>query len=437
MGFFRRSLSEDSVDRYNHIWSVLLLLALALTTWLLPLSPAIGSLALPDPVSTRPSADTSEPKLPTYRATCWTPIEFTNAYVKFANEKCAAALNTVVKSGNASRSLYLNMDNLPPTFDRFDDHYVKPEDIITGRNEMSDQTTQRPTRQTGQSSEARADSYFFVAVTVPLLLFVFAICLRLPHLLWCLMSSCGALNVEQTLDSARQGLMLDASSRRQFHSDLARAAKVAAGASRGVGLAYLIFKFLMCLVVVCELTALGVVLLPELNDLKDRNVRNVSEPDVSYSDVLASPAHYQYENDIMFLCDFKIRQLQSVQIWTVQCMFSYDPSSAALLSSLDDGRNVRPIGDLLQGYHALLTAVLAYLIILFVVDFLSLVTWLSRLVFGTCRDSLTDGGSTLSLDLSFLLLMSKEHNDPLVTSALGQHLMVGSSRETEMEKLKD
>ncbi|XP_005110953.1 uncharacterized protein LOC101864183 [Aplysia californica] len=422
MSLFRKSQSEDGVDRYTRLWSVLLLLTLALVTWLLPFSPTISSLA------TRPSEqplNRLEP--PTYHAKCWVPNEFTGSYADFANRICASFANSAYR-GEKNVSLYrLTEDSGPiniPTMERF-----TPKLMTTSNLES------RSHRQmTSQDSSLGPDTYLFLAVTVPLALFLFAVCLKLPLILFRLMSGFGSINVDRTLDTARGGLTLDTGSRRQLNFDLSRAATEAAKTSRGVALSYLMFKLLLCVVTLVELVVLGSLLMPQLTQLKDRN----DNPGLVYgTSTQTSPdlhgKAYEFENDMLLICEFEIRQLQNVVTFDLQCLFSYDEGATAGHSRV--GAETQQLaGDVLNGYHALLTAVLAYLVILLVVNVLSLITWTSKLVFGIFRSSLLQGSSSLSLDLSFLLLMSQENNGPLVTQELAGHLTSVTGLDRVMDK---
>ncbi|XP_012936030.1 pannexin 10 isoform X1 [Aplysia californica] len=459
MKLVRRSLSEDSVDRYNHLWSVVLLLILSLITWLLPFSPAFSSLVENSRSTQSPAGEVLkamnqrlQPEPPTYKAACWVPAQYTGAHVDYANGVCASFVNSVYPGDGENVSVYRVPEDPDTPID-------EPQQLVPFQPKRKEQTSQgsstsKPeTRRVGGDDKTRTylrkDTYFFTAVTVPLIMFIFAIFLKLPHVLWCLMSGCGAIDVDQTLVTARGGLSLDTDSRERLNSDLCRAVSGAAKSSRCLGLSYLFFKLLLCVVVVGELTVLGSVLLPEVNQLKEKNdefsKQNALISGLTFSPKTTSEAVYEYENDIVLLCQFKIRQFKlNIQTWSVQCLFHYDTytapeatvdPSAANENGTEPGRT--QMGDLLLGYHALLTAVLAFLVILLVVNVLSLLSWSSRLCLGICRDVLTSGGSTLSMDLSFLLLMSKENGGPLVTQALGKSLEGESSSGSGTGKLTE
>ncbi|XP_005095006.1 uncharacterized protein LOC101860733 [Aplysia californica] len=459
MKLARRSLSEDSVDRYNHIWSVVLLLVLSLITWLLPFSPAFSSL-VENSRSTQFPADEAlkamnrrfEPGPPTYKAVCWVPAEFTSAYVDYANGVCASFVNSVYRGGGENVSVYRVPEDPDTPID-------EPQQLVPFQPKRKEQTSQGSSTSKPETRRVRGDdktrtylrkdTYFFTAVTIPLVFFFFAIFLKLPHVLWCLMSGCGGIDVDQTLVTARGGLSLDTDSRERLNSDLCRAVTGAAKSSRCLGLSYLFFKLLLCVVVVGELTVLGSVLLPEVNRLKEKNdefsEQNILTSSLTFSPKVTPEVMFEYENDIVLLCLFEVRKFKfNIQTWSFQCLFNYDTYTAPEATvdpSAGNENRTEPgrtqMGDLLLGYHALLTAVLAFLVILLVVNVLSLLSWSSRLCFGICRDVLTGGGSSLSMDLSLLLLMSKENGGPLVTQALGKSLVGESSPGSGTEKLTE
>ncbi|XP_005110954.2 uncharacterized protein LOC101864425 [Aplysia californica] len=430
MSLFRKSLSEDGVDRYSHLWSVLLLLTLALVTWLLPFSPTISSSYLATQPSEQP-LNRLEP--PTYHAKCGVPPEFRGSNDDYTNRICASFVNSAYRGEKKNVSLYRLTEDSGPINTSSKERF-KPK-LMTTSNLGS-----RSYRQmTSQDASLGPDMYLFLAVTVPLALFLFAVCLKLPLILFRLMSGCGSINVERTLDTARGGLTLDAESRRELNFDLSRAATESAKTSRGVALSYLMFKLLLCVVTLVELVILGSFLMPQLTQLKDRNDNPGLVPGASTqtSPDLHSKA-YEFENDMLLICELEIYQLQNVATFNLQCLFSYDEGATADHSRVGaetQGTSDQHLaGDVLNGYHALLTAVLAYLVILLVVNVLSLITWTSKLVFGIFRSSLLQGSSSLSLDLSFLLLMSQENNGPLVTQELAGHLTSATGLDRVMDK---
>ncbi|XP_012945371.1 uncharacterized protein LOC106013645 [Aplysia californica] len=396
MAVSRRSLSEDFADGYNHTWSALLLLSLAVVAWLLPFGPVVSQLT------------TQSPGPPRYKATCWTPAHFSAAQESYTNKLCAGRLNTAMRQENPGVLGVDLMDTWGQSGSSERPKLYRPLAMRTGQAEQED---------------VREETYLFVGTVVPVVLFLFAVCLRLPHVCWRVMSSCGSINVDQTLDTASRGSTLDTDSQRQLNSDLCLAAARAARSCRGVALSYLGLKLLLCLVALGQLVVVSCVLLPRLTQLKDRNHN--------------TPNTSLYEDNLLLTCDFSIVHLQNVERYTVQCLYSHSLETRVLGAVTQMTSDPDTPTDVLLGYQALLTAVLAYLVVLLGVNVLRAVTWTSRLVAGTCRSPLTRAAApSLSLDLSFLLLMSEENSCPLVTQSLARALTTdGSPHDTGLDQL--
>ena len=376
-----KSAPEDSLDHYTFRWSVLLLLLLALVTWLLPLTPVFQPLwsSLDKQSSSRWSS---------YSISCWAPMEFTQSFISYTDNICLQTLTAVHRDESTEHlgQLYSVSEDSHPSHD-------KP---------------YQPKLQTKNSktlAEVKSISMnIFIKMTVPLTLFIFALGLKMPQVVWIWLSSFGSVNVNKTFESAQTGLALDADSRGQLHSDLVNITKQATRNSSRLAVGYLFCKLLACVVIAAEILLLMMVTLPEVTKLQTGSY-NLSMTSGGNSTELSKDD----DRSLLLTCEFPIRQTSNVARFTVQCLFTSESEVSVDESSF------------LWCYQALVTALLTHLAALLVVNVISLVTWICQLLIGQSQ----------SLDLRFVVLMSRENNDPIVTRRFEENLDYSKVEITE------
>ena len=438
MAIFRRSLAEDQADIFNHTWSVSLLLVLAMVTWLLPLSPLLqpqGASQGPISIGFGPGAP-SRP-VPKFKATCWCPQQFTGSMVAYTQAACAGAYNLALqgidpKTHDTGASVYsLPFDQSIPISrdDARSEFKPSPAAGDTG-SQRSRVEIKAPS---GKDTEQRTDKVSrFIHTKTPVALFVLAVCLKVPHLVWGLLSSLlGGINIHQTLTSAQAGAALDQDSRRQLHSDLAAA--VAAKVRRcswSAGSLYLLLKVLMCAAVLAELLVVQRSLLPEARSLEEEIQPKdlISERMKVVNAILniagnASTESTAYSNRLL-LCDLPIRSLQNVQRFTIQCIFQEERDvilqTPAQSSALGDGQTEASSYRVLKMYETVFLVVHTFLVVLAVANFTSLLVWLFKLLAPPCRKTVAPD-LDLTLDACLLLQMAQENAGPEVAKALAEN----------------
>ncbi|XP_012939529.1 uncharacterized protein LOC101847733 [Aplysia californica] len=349
MPFLQRSLGEDSTDRYVHTWTVSLLFFLSLVTWLLAASPLVIS---------------SGEETPTFQAKCWCPAQFESSHVEYANSVCSKWYTEAFQRGTLGENLWNPYSRGLVRMSEVD------EDVANVSSTPAPNTNHR----------------HFASVTAPLLLFVFALLIKLPHLVWYLMSTFCPVNIKKTLHTADHAQNLQTDTKRQVTTDLVQSVdKALKDCPHRATVSYLFYKFFSSLVLVLESIVLSTRILPQV--FAETGSR---QPTQQQSEILP--------------CFYPIRQMQNVHHYTLQCLFS--PTHTSRRSQL--------------GHHALFTGLLVYLLILTVVSVVSFLTWLSRLTMGTCRSQVAARPS-LPTDAYLLLYLSQDNLGPLVTRDLAEN----------------
>ena len=236
----------------------------------------------------------------------------------------------------------------------------------------------------------------FIKFTVPLTLFIFALSLKLPQIIWIWLSSFGPININKTFESFKAGPTLNADSRLMLQSDLVKVTEEATHNTNRLATGYLFCKLLVCVVIAAEMLIIMRVTLPVLNELQTGNVEQNMSSNGNYTEV-----EKPEEDSVVLACVFSISRLQNVERNTMQCLFTKDSGEPANESFL-------------WGYRALLTAVLTHLVVLQILNVVSLVTWICKLAVGEAQ----------SLDMRFVILMSKENNDPILTRSFEENLVL-------------
>ncbi|GFS27315.1 pannexin 10 [Elysia marginata] len=433
---FRQSLGVDHVDRCN-TWAVLFLLLLALITWLLPLSPVSLSQAMAPGYTAKsePIMSQAEPaqkvRRPTrYVANCWCPAQFTAAHVAYTHGVCEGAFNFILNGGNASEApakLFTIRQPGAPEPAPFGPDMVESENWERAIEEekAAQQKRQRQQEQKLQQQRERAQelndkaAYFFL-VTTPLSIFLMAVCLAIPRLVWNLLSCLvSGINVDQTLVSAKEGSKLDHDSRQQLHAELAKAAREASRASPWrTSTLYFLLKLLMCVAVVAEAIVVHNSFLPQARGLKQdlqENKFNLTGPSSVDTDNTVADTSKATQNStasMVLFCGYKMRILQAVQNYEMQCVFSpvIDPAPAQptpTVASLPSAKMDTPPQESasfqVYMYESVYLIILTTLVALAVSNVASLLVWLVKLTCRPCQDS------NLPLDTFFLLQMAREN----------------------------
>ncbi|RUS85059.1 hypothetical protein EGW08_007196 [Elysia chlorotica] len=430
MAALRRSLAEDKVDHYNHIWSVLFLLTLATVTWLLPLSPHVQPQSQPAASSASPiviSQVVSSKRIPRFEAQCWCPVEFTGSMEAYAQATCGAAYNLALQGVDAGdesigASLYdIPMDNLIP---RDKSNFKFKPNVIKSGASTPEVKVNNPQSLYTKQREKRDSARYFISTKTPFALFLLAICLKIPYLVWSLLSTlAGSINIDQTLSSAKAGTGLSHESRRQLHSELASAAadKVRTCSWISSGL-YLLLKVLMCVAVIAELVVVHTSLLPQARSLEDDlNTEDPNSDMVAFVntalDAMKGAAYNKSTDDKVhllnqiLLCELPIRQLQNVQTFLLQCSFRAEREPVQMVDSTPTAGAQSPQG-LMGMYVSLYLIVQTFLVALTVVNVSSLLVWLLKLVAQPCGPT-----ASLPVDARLLVYMAQENAGPEVVAA--------------------
>ncbi|GFO27069.1 pannexin 8 [Plakobranchus ocellatus] len=446
MGVFRRSLAQDSVTYYTYTVSVIFFLILSLVTWLLPLSPDFqpqdqsveGNLAVKQKKSVE-----AEIK-PRYKAQCWCPVAFAPSMVVYTNAVCGAAFNQAIQGidpdgDKVGASLYdiAFSEEIPDSEGERDAKKFKP--VVNNKTEVEIPTVNVniPEKDIKKQKDKSEKAWHFIHVKTPFVLFLFAICITIPYVVYTLMSSMmGGVNVDKTLLSAKAARRLDSDSRRQLFSELAHAAAQSMRPCSWVNSAlYLLLKLLVCVALLVELFVVNGSLLPRAKSLEDdlkampeyaavNIANNVNEALESSGRMNKEIQDTTYSSKLL-LCEMKLRQLANIRSYTIQCVFNPDTYETSRSSS-DQDTSPSGVADshgrgwnFWELYEALYLIVLTYLVLLAVINVISLLEWLVKLVAKPCRERVSCG-SDLPVDASLLLYMASENAGPDVVRAFAQ-----------------
>ena len=315
MGILRRSLAEDKVDYHNHTWSVRFLLVLAIVTWLLPLSSNHQLQSEPSSPLVILRAAYTKP-VPRFKATCWCPDHFTASMVAYTQATYSGAYNLALQGidpedTNIGAILYSIPYNLPVPYDR-DGFKFKP-----NGNKSSPQKphvkVNVPQLKDSKQREKIDNVRSFIYTKAPLALFLLAVFLKIPHLVWALLSTlAGGINIDQTLTSAKAGTGLSYDSRSQLLNELTGVtAEKVRTCSWAASSLYLLLKILMCVAVTADLLVVHESLLPQAQSIEE-DLNTLHNTGINPTD---------YYSDRHLLCDLPIRALQNVAQFTLQCIF--------------------------------------------------------------------------------------------------------------------
>ncbi|KAK3775634.1 hypothetical protein RRG08_051492 [Elysia crispata] len=457
MGIFRRSLAEDKIDYYNHTWSVLFLLVLATVTWLLPLSPnhqlqsqpvSVSPIVIPQAASTKP--------VPRFKATCWCPNEFTASMVAYTQATCSGAYNLALQGidpedKNIGAILYSIPYNAPLPNDRGSLKFKV--NVSKSNFQKPHVKVHVPQLEDSEQREKSDNARYFIYTKAPLALFLLAVCLKIPHLVWTLLSTLsGGINIDQTLTSAKAGTGLSYDSRSQLHNELAGAtAEKVRRCSWTASSLYLLLKILMCVAVIAELLVVHKSFLPQAQSLEDDlkqddfnagvfefvnktlNALENTGNDISAED------HMQHSDRLLY-CDLPIRILTNVQRFTLQCIFQAEKEAAQKPelqnTAPKENRDIQTPDEVMKTYVTLFLIIQTYLAVLTVVNVSSFIVWLLKLVARPCRRTVTSDRD-LPVDVCLLLHMAEENAGPETVKAFSQSRAWGKDEGRESIPLNE
>ncbi|KAK3775633.1 hypothetical protein RRG08_051491 [Elysia crispata] len=456
MSILRRSLAEDKIDYYNHTWSVLFLLVLAIVTWLLPLSPnhqlqsqpvSVSPIVIPQAASTKP--------VPRFKATCWCPNQFTGSMVAYTQATCSGAYNLALQGidpedKNIGAILYSIPHNVPVPLPKDRDGLKFKPNVSKSNFQKPQVKVNVPQLKDSKQREKTDNARYFIYTKAPLALFLLAVCLKIPHLVWTLLSTLvGGINIDQTLTSAKAGTGLSYDSRSQLHNELSGAtAEKVRTCSWAASSLYLLLKILMCVAVIAELLVVHESLLPQAQSLED----GLKQEDFNAGvfefvnktlNTLQSTGINPTEDysDRLLLCDLPIRTLQNVQQYTHQCIFQAEkeivfPKPELQNSAPKDDHNTQTPHEVMKMYVTLFLIVQTYLAVLTVVNVSSFIVWLLKLVARPCKRTVSSDRD-LPVDVCLLLHMAQENAGPEVVKAFSQSRAWGKEEGKESIPLNE
>ncbi|BFZ23135.1 hypothetical protein BsWGS_26174 [Bradybaena similaris] len=358
------SLTEDAVDRYNHTWGVVLLLTISATTWLLPQLPYVHQSKAED--------------APRYQANCITPRKFTEDKVAYAHSVCLQAFTHALQH-----------------YEQANNKTMSPATIYLADPEIPSSNKFRPTPTTETSKEDYKTQRAKTAISsrLPLITFVLAVFLKLPYILWTLLSSCSETGPSQILRSVEAAQLMDAGVRSGVNQEIILAISYSKHPQSYIStVAYLFFKLLTIVVAIGGFFVLNSYLLPATATLE--NGASVSQ---------LKTAH-DYSNTLYF-CEFPILHIHHSSHYSIHCVFTLDATSIGPSKSPDTAEHDFVFLRLYDVLHIILLFVFAKLAVLNILNFL---VWVIKLSPGPFRNR-TFSNAKLPLDLYLLLLMARQN----------------------------
>ncbi|RUS75110.1 hypothetical protein EGW08_017141 [Elysia chlorotica] len=377
--------------------------------------------------------------------------------VAYSEAACGRAYNLAIQDIDPEREsngaiLYDIPFNAPLPEDREQIRF-KPETTISSFQRPQVKVKASQVKNVKQSENTDSARNFLYTVT-PYALFLLAICLKIPHLVWTLLTTLvGGINIGQTLASAKAGTGLSSDGRRQLYNELAGATveKIRA-CSWSASSLYLLLKISMCLAVIVDLVVVHKRLLPQAQalgqDLKaeNENVDVMGFADSALNATTGSGINNSTEGYIqppatVLNCELPIRQVRGVNRHFLQCSFEPEtedvntPNSAMLDQTPNDDQVTRTLETALQMNVALFLIVQTYLAALTVVNVSSFLVWLLKLVVRPCTLSV-DSGLDLPVDARLLLYMAQENAGPEAVKFFSQAEVWGREEVTRVFLLR-
>ncbi|CAG5119288.1 unnamed protein product [Candidula unifasciata] len=398
MKISRYSLTEDVVDRYNHTWGVALLLVISATTWLIPQIALVHQTTGPGPAKGK--------NMQKYTSNCWTPTQFTGAMISYAHSICGAAFSQAMQNAE---------DKGNKTFQAATLYHLASHE--TGETvEIGESKRFRPV--TAEETIKQDDDYLSTVTEtysrISLVTFILAVCLKLPYIIWSLMSSFSHAEPSQILRSMEAAQCVDAGIRNQTCQDIFQAISYSKQKQSFFNtVLYLFLKITNVAVAI-----FGLLLVKSHVLLQPLSYGN------GFDGVSVSKTGNDYYNSPLF-CAMNVVSLQNIQNYMFQCIFEPSTDYSGTLNSPD---NVERDFVYIRLYDVLHTILAFSFAVLTTVNGVNFLAWVVKLAPGPFRNR-TFSSSKLPLDAYLLLLMARQ-NVGFVTA---KNLELGFSPECRGE----
>ncbi|GFN91156.1 pannexin 7 [Plakobranchus ocellatus] len=212
---------------------------------------------------------------------------------------------------------------------------------------------------------------------------------------------------------------------------------------------YLLLKLSVCAAVLAELFVVHGSLLPQArsvgDDFKLTPRSDATILDNNVNDALKNNSKMQeptqdkgYAHKLL-LCTMTLRRMTNIDTYTLQCIFNPESSTTHLASSGPIGfsREVAVTqARVWEFYVALYLIVQTYLVLVAVVNIISLLEWLVKLVTGLCRRRVSSCPD-LPADACLLLYMAGDNAGPEVVRVFAQSGAFGRGRGKESIALNE
>ncbi|GFN89439.1 pannexin 7 [Plakobranchus ocellatus] len=235
--------------------------------------------------------------MPELKADCWCPAQFESAHIVYTNTICANQMNYAIRGMDGKTDVHISVTFDPEEEDIKFDKLVKnitQKEVYLNRSTVIDNYNALITRR----------SYF--------ILFVFALLLVVPSLIWEMLSSVSSrLNIDKTLNTLRFAQTQTADSGRRTCEEVAREALAAASCSGKTAKLFLLCMISACCIAVGLVLFITIGLQPQLTTLAGELEELSKISKLSY-----------FKNQFFFSCHFRIRQLTNVHNYDVNCLTS-------------------------------------------------------------------------------------------------------------------
>ncbi|GFR66214.1 pannexin 7 [Elysia marginata] len=453
--------SRISVDSLR-VWPWLFLLLLSAVTWLLPLSPAVTTLEsnprppFSSPVDAKPDSlnssqadqllekfgcnkgygdvgdhcklvkqatdkmeahfldkeekvpwDTDPDIMPWLTAKCWLSFGLERAATVYAHHVCANVVNRLIRgAGNES----------------------KDEKVIAHKN-FEETMRGVAQREVYVNRKVIFGSYnAIISYRMSFLLFIFAMVLLFPSLLWWKLSPsiwCG-LNIDKTLDLLQQIQTSEPDARRKTYQDISRETAAEAMSSGKTTKTFLFCKILVC--------GASIAVLCTAYQLIQKRVYTLVVELEELSDIAKL---IPFQDHLVFHCSFFIQQLQKREEHLTQCSISFpylDGSDTSRSANphlqLDDARRVMLL------YGSLFQLISALLVLHATFNFCGLLGWTWKLYVYPCRFPCFSQSQAYSRysryaeDVRFFLYNVHEHLGHVVSRELADCVFQFTDKDT-------
>ncbi|GFN91994.1 pannexin 7 [Plakobranchus ocellatus] len=235
--------------------------------------------------------------LPELKADCWCPAQFEPSHIAYTNAICANQMNYAIRGMDGKTDVLVTVGPDSEDQDIKFDKLVKKitqKEVYLNRSTVIDNYNALLTRR----------SYF--------ILFVFAVLLLVPCLIWEMLSSVSSrLNIDKTLNTLRLAQTQTADSGTRTCEEVARETLAVASCSGKTAKLFLLCMISACCIAVGLVLFITIGLQPQLTTLADELEELSKISNLSY-----------LKNHFFFYCHFRIRQLSHVHDFGVRCLTS-------------------------------------------------------------------------------------------------------------------